>query len=192
MNEERKVIEIKEVSKSYDKKVLDMVSFTVEPGSIMVITGPSGKGKTTLLNIMMGLVSPDSGEVIGIPEKKSCVFQEDRLLENFTVEENLKLVSELPVEKLTEECSVLLGEKEFSQKVREFSGGMKRRVSILRALLTSSEVIFMDEPFKGLDAELKEKVIRYTLEKQKDRTLFVVTHDMSEAEQLGATYFKIL
>ena len=192
MNEERKVIEIKEVSKSYDKKVLDEVSFTVEPGSIMVITGPSGKGKTTLLNIMMGLVSPDSGEVIGIPEKKSCVFQEDRLLENFTVEENLKLVSELPVEKLKEECSVLLGEKEFSQKVREFSGGMKRRVSILRALLTSSEVIFMDEPFKGLDAELKEKVIRYTLEKRKDRTLFVVTHDMSEAEQLGTTYFKIL
>lgn len=192
MNEERKVIEIKEVSKSYDKKVLDKVSFTVEPGSIMVITGPSGKGKTTLLNIMMGLVSPDSGEVIGIPEKKSCVFQEDRLLENFTVEENLKLVSELPVEKLKEECSVLLGEKEFSQKVREFSGGMKRRVSILRALLTSSEVIFMDEPFKGLDVELKKKVIRYTLEKRKDRTLFVVTHDMSEAEQLGTTYFKIL
>lgn len=192
MNDERKVIEIKEVSKSYDKKVLDKVSFTVEPGSIMVITGPSGKGKTTLLNIMMGLVSPDSGEVIGIPEKKSCVFQEDRLLENFTVEENLKLVSELPVEELKKECSILLGEKEFSQKVREFSGGMKRRVSILRALLTSSEVIFMDEPFKGLDVELKKKVIRYTLEKRKDRTLFVVTHDISEAERLGATYFKIL
>ena len=192
MNGKRKIIEIKEVSKSYDKKVLDEVSFTVEPGSIMVITGPSGKGKTTLLNIMMGLVSPDSGEVIGIPEKKSCVFQEDRLLENFTVEENLKLVSDLPVEELKKECSILLGEKEFSQKVREFSGGMKRRVSILRALLTSSEVIFMDEPFKGLDVELKEKVIRYTLEKRKDRTLFVVTHDISEAERLGATYFKIL
>lgn len=192
MNGKRKIIEIKEVSKSYDKKVLDKVSFTVEPGSIMVITGPSGKGKTTLLNIMMGLVSPDSGEVIGIPEKKSCVFQEDRLLENFTVEENLKLVSDLPVEELKKECSILLGEKEFSQKVREFSGGMKRRVSILRALLTSSEVIFMDEPFKGLDVELKKKVIRYTLEKRKDRTLFVVTHDISEAERLGATYFKIL
>ena len=192
MNGKRKIIEIKEVSKSYDKKVLDKVSFTVEPGSIMVITGPSGKGKTTLLNIMMGLVSPDSGEVIGIPEKKSCVFQEDRLLENFTVEENLKLVSDLPVEELKKECSILLREKEFSQKVREFSGGMKRRVSILRALLTSSEVIFMDEPFKGLDVELKEKVIRYTLEKRKDRTLFVVTHDISEAERLGATYFKIL
>lgn len=192
MNGKRKIIEIKEVSKSYDKKVLDKVSFTVEPGSIMVITGSSGKGKTTLLNIMMGLVSPDSGEVIGIPEKKSCVFQEDRLLENFTVEENLKLVSDLPVEELKKECSILLGEKEFSQKVREFSGGMKRRVSILRALLTSSEVIFMDEPFKGLDVELKEKVIRYTLEKRKDRTLFVVTHDISEAERLGATYFKIL
>lgn len=192
MNGKRKIIEIKEVSKSYEKKVLDKVSFTVEPGSIMVITGPSGKGKTTLLNIMMGLVSPDSGEVIGIPEKKSCVFQEDRLLENFTVEENLKLVSDLPVEELKKECSILLGEKEFSQKVREFSGGMKRRVSILRALLTSSEVIFMDEPFKGLDVELKKKVIRYTLEKRKDRTLFVVTHDISEAERLGATYFKIL
>ena len=192
MNGKRKIIEIKEVSKSYDKKVLDKVSFTVEPGSIMVITGPSGKGKTTLLNIMMGLVSPDSGEVIGIPEKKSCVFQEDRLLENFTVEENLKLVSDLPVEELKKECSILLREKEFSQKVREFSGGMKRRVSILIALLTSSEVIFMDEPFKGLDVELKEKVIRYTLEKRKDRTLFVVTHDISEAERLGATYFKIL
>lgn len=192
MKGKRKIIEIKEVSKSYDKKVLDKVSFTVEPGSIMVITGPSGKGKTTLLNIMMGLVSPDSGEVIGIPEKKSCVFQEDRLLENFTVEENLKLVSDLPVEELKKECSILLGEKEFSQKVREFSGGMKRRVSILRALLTSSEVIFMDEPFKGLDVELKKKVIRYTLEKRKDRTLFVVTHDISEAERLGATYFKIL
>ena len=192
MSEKRKVIEIKEISKSYDKKVLDKVSFTVEPGSIMIITGPSGKGKTTLLNIMMGLISPDSGEVIGMPEKKSSVFQEDRLLENFTVEENLKLVSDLPAEELKKECSILLGEKEFSQKVREFSGGMKRRVSILRALLTSSEVIFMDEPFKGLDVELKEKVIRYTLEKKKDRTLFIVTHDTSEAEQLGATYFKIL
>ncbi len=192
MSEKRKMIEIKEISKSYDKKVLDKVSFTVEPGSIMIITGPSGKGKTTLLNIMMGLIPPDSGEVIGMPEKKSSVFQEDRLLENFTVEENLKLVSDLPVEELKKECSILLGEKEFSQKVREFSGGMKRRVSILRALLTSSEVIFMDEPFKGLDVELKEKVIRYTLEKKKDRTLFVVTHDTSEAEQLGATYFKIL
>lgn len=192
MSEKRKMIEIKEISKSYDKKVLDKVSFTVEPGSIMIITGPSGKGKTTLLNIMMGLISPDSGEVIGMPEKKSSVFQEDRLLENFTVEENLKLVSDLPVEELKKECSILLGEKEFSQKVREFSGGMKRRVSILRALLTSSEVIFMDEPFKGLDVELKEKVIRYTLEKKKDRTLFIVTHDTSEAEQLGATYFKIL
>ena len=192
MSEKRKMIEIKEISKSYDKKVLDKVSFTVEPGSIMIITGPSGKGKTTLLSIMMGLISPDSGEVIGMPEKKSSVFQEDRLLENFTVEENLKLVSDLPVEELKKECSILLGEKEFSQKVREFSGGMKRRVSILRALLTSSEVIFMDEPFKGLDVELKEKVIRYTLEKKKDRTLFIVTHDTSEAEQLGATYFKIL
>lgn len=192
MSEKRKMIEIKEISKSYDKKVLDKVSFTVEPGSIMIITGPSGKGKTTLLNIMMGLISPDSGEVIGMPEKKSSVFQEDRLLENFTVEENLKLVSDLPAEELKKECSILLGEKEFSQKVREFSGGMKRRVSILRALLTSSEVIFMDEPFKGLDVELKEKVIRYTLEKKKDRTLFIVTHDTSEAEQLGATYFKIL
>ena len=125
MSEKRKVIEIKEISKSYDKKVLDKVSFTVEPGSIMIITGPSGKGKTTLLNIMMGLISPDSGEVIGMPEKKSSVFQEDRLLENFTVEENLKLVSDLPVEELKKECSILLGEKEFSQKVREFSGGMK-------------------------------------------------------------------
>lgn len=192
MSEKRKMIEIKEISKSYDKKVLDKVSFTVEPGSIMIITGPSGKGKTTLLNIMMGLISPDSGEVIGMPEKKSSVFQEDRLLENFTVEENLKLVSDLPAEELKKQCSILLGEKEFSQKVREFSGGMKRRVSILRALLTSSEVIFMDEPFKGLDVELKEKVIRYTLEKKKDRTLFIVTHDTSEAEQLGATYFKIL
>mgnify|MGYP002764612109 CR=1 FL=1 len=138
MSEKRKVIEIKEISKSYDKKVLDKVSFTVEPGSIMIITGPSGKGKTTLLNIMMGLISPDSGEVIGMPEKKSSVFQEDRLLENFTVEENLKLVSDLPVEELKKECSILLGEKEFSQKVREFSGGMKRRVSILRALLWMS------------------------------------------------------
>ena len=179
MSEKRKVIEIKEVSKSYEKKVLDKVSFQVEPGSIMVITGPSGTGKTTLLNIMMGLVLPDSGEVLGIPEKKSCVFQEDRLLEHFTVEENLKLVSELP-------------ENEFSQKVEEFSGGMKRRVAILRALLTSSDVIFMDEPFKGLDAELKKRVIQYTLEKKKDRTLFVVTHDAGEAEQLRANYFYTL
>ena len=186
------MVEIRGISKSYDKKVLDKVSFQIEPGSIMVIMGASGKGKTTLLNIMMGLVIPDSGEILGMPDKKACVFQEDRLLENFTVEENLKLVSDLPANELKKECSILLGEKEFSQKIREFSGGMKRRVSILRALLTSSEVIFMDEPFKGLDEELKKRVIEYTLEKKKDRTMFVVTHDVSEAEQLGATHFKIL
>ena len=69
------MVEIRGISKSYDKKVLDKVSFQIEPGSIMVITGASGKGKTTLLNIMMGLVIPDSGEILGMPDKKPVCFR---------------------------------------------------------------------------------------------------------------------
>ena len=133
------------------KTVLQDFSCELEEGRVTALMAPSGAGKTTLLRILLGLETADSGEITGLSGKRlAAVFQEDRLLDFMTPVDNIRL----PVPKL--ERAVILREMAAmgltgceNQPVRELSGGMRRRVAILRALLCGADVIALDEPFKG-------------------------------------------
>ena len=176
------------VSKSYGEQVvLKKLTVRFPEEKISCIMGPSGCGKTTLMRILLGLERADEGRVEGVPYGKiSAVFQEDRLCENVSAIRNLKLVSEKDEAELRREMETLRLGKAFGKPVRELSGGMKRRVAILRALLAPCGCIMMDEPLKGLDEETKIVTAGYIRKNAKEKTLIVITHDRQDLELLGA------
>lgn len=179
---------LKNVSKAFDgRKVLENVSLRFPAGSVTCILGPSGCGKTTLLRIAAGLEKPDSGSVEGIPEQISFVFQEDRLCEEFSAVSNVRLATgkNMPKEEIVRSLAEIGLGDDLTKPVREFSGGMKRRVAIVRAVCCPAELLFLDEPFKGLDEKLRLEVIGYIREHSKGRTVICVTHEPEDAERLG-------
>lgn len=188
---------IKDLCKSFgEKKVLDNFSVMFPAGSVSCIMAPSGAGKTTLLSIMQGFINPDSGIIEGIPEKMSAVFQEDRLCEDFCAVSNVRFSCGAGKGKKSKEeivaCLSALGLGDSLDKpVRSFSGGMKRRVAIARALMADYELLFLDEPFKGLDEELKLSVAKYIKSSAAGKTVIAVSHDEAEAALLGATVIKM-
>lgn len=174
-------------------------SFYLKKGGIYCLLGASGRGKTTLLRILMGLEQPDRGRLSGEGRGKiSVVFQEDRLCGYLDSVKNTEIVlrrigrgttdsladPEILLESLLEPGAI-------HRPVRELSGGMKRRVSISRALAVPSEVILMDEPFTGLDEVTRKQVIQVILNARKGRTLLVVTHQEEDAARLGAEVIRI-
>lgn len=169
-----------------EKRVLTDFSHTFPDGSFTSVMGASGCGKTTLLRILAGILAPDSGTVA--PERflKSAVFQENRLCENLTVAANLRLLPERPSrEEIAAELERLGLSGAENEAVRTLSGGMKRRVALLRALLARYDVLFLDEPFKGLDEETKRRVMEYCKEKTAGKTVVLVTHSDAEAAFFG-------
>lgn len=183
---------INNISKSFgEKKVLSCFSAIIPEGKTTVIMGESGCGKTTLVNIIMGLDNVDDGEISGIPNNISAVFQDDLLCEDFSAVSNIRAVTGKRLSK--NEIAVALkklglANSDITCPVRELSGGMKRRVAIARAILANSDLIIMDEPFKGLDEDTREAVINFVLQetKSKNRTLVVITHAPDEVKLLGA------
>lgn len=179
---------VKDLCKSYgENKVLENLDAVIEKGRISCLMGPSGEGKTTLLNILMGLEKADSGVIENLPHNKSAVFQEDRLCESFSAFTNVKIVSDRLADQtiIAHLKQVGLGEA-VNQKVSTLSGGQKRRVALVRAILAEKDVLFLDEPFKGLDEDTKKIVTDYLLSNTADTTVIMVTHDVDEAESLGA------
>lgn len=182
-------IQIEGLSKSFgNKPVLRNFSATIRAGKVTAIMGPSGCGKTTLLHLLLGILRPDGGTISGIPVYKSAVFQEERLCEPFSAIANVRMVCTKEVSAATiEEHLLRLGLKDSLRKpVAELSGGMKRRVAIVRAMLAKSDIVFLDEPFKGLDAELKQQVMRYVQDSTKGKTVVMITHDGEEVRQMEA------
>lgn len=181
-------IKLENVSKTYgEKQVFRDFSHTFPEGELTCVMGPSGCGKTTLLSLLLGLEEPDTGEIQGMEgRKKSAVFQEDRLCENTGAVSNIRLVnpnlSKEEAEGMLRDLG--LGDS-LRQPVRTLSGGMKRRVAILRALAAEYDVLFLDEPFKGLDETTKALVMEYFLQKTRGKTVILVTHDRGEAAALG-------
>lgn len=188
-------IELRELSKSFDgRPVLTSLNHTFPGGKITCIVGPSGCGKTTLLSLLMGLLSPDGGEILGLPSGRiAAVFQEDRLIEHLSTVSNIRLVLRrgFPEEEILDALESVGLKDAARQPVRELSGGMKRRAAIVRALLADSPLVLMDEPFKGLDAATRETVIRFTRRCLSGRTALIVTHDPDEAKMLGADIFNM-
>ena len=183
-------IKLMNISKKYDGKiVLNNISSDIKEGVTTCIMGASGSGKTTLLRIMMGLTAPDEGTIIGLENmQKSAVFQEDRLCENLTVSRNIKMTTRKPLEEdqiLHAIQKVELPPDCLKQPARHLSGGQKRRVAILRALMTEYDILFMDEPFKGLDLETKKQVLHYVKAITQEKTIILVTHDEMECQLMS-------
>lgn len=188
-------IEISNLTKLYgDQGIFRDYSLTIKEHGILVIMGSSGAGKTTLLRLLAGLDYQDAGTIKGIPEKIGMVFQEDRLCEEFSAVENVRLV--LPRvsgrekgktdQKIREHLKkVGIPEDSQNQPVSEYSGGMKRRVALVRAMMADAELLLLDEPCTGLDEDTKEQVMKYILEQRRDRTMVVVTHSEEEAGACG-------
>jgi len=172
-----------------DKTVLDNVTLKFAEGRISCLMGPSGQGKTTIANLIMGLIKPDSGIISGCKGKTiAAVFQEDRLIEHWDAEKNIRLVCDKAVDsqQIRQELNKV-GISDYKGKaVCDFSGGMRRRVALVRALMANSDLVILDEPFKGLDEVMKRKVIEYVRDKAKGKTVIVITHDRMDAELLEA------
>ena len=183
-------IKLVEITKKYDKKVVfDRFNCDIKARKTTCIMGVSGSGKTTLLRMMMGLEPPDDGLVKGVTQlKKSVVFQEERLCENLTVATNIKMTSQKSLgsaDVLEAIWKVGLPVDCLKQPVHTLSGGQKRRVAILRALMAEYDVLFLDEPFKGLDAETKQQVMDYVKESTLGKTVILVTHDEMECQAMA-------
>lgn len=180
-------ITAKNINKAFDGKiVLKDFSYRFKSGKTTAVMGPSGCGKSTLLSVLMGILSPDSGEV-SVPKPISAVFQENRLCENLTLSANIRLVTgkKYSRREIAEQLAAVGLEGCENKRARELSGGMKRRGALLRALLADYEALFLDEPFKGLDKDTKLLVMNYCKEKTKGRTVIMVTHDIEECELLA-------
>ena len=195
-------VRIKNISKTYgEKQVLSKLSKEFPAGETTVIMGASGCGKTTLFRILLGLEKADSGEVTGMPERVAVLFQEDRLCEDASAYENIALVLERKrtraqkdaqkhhVER--EAAQIGITAEDLKQNVMELSGGMRRRIALLRALLYEADCVILDEPFKGLDAATKQIVMQYVKEKTAGKTTFLVTHDAVEADFFGGNRWNL-
>ena len=182
-------IELRHIYKSFGgKQVLTNLCLILPEMGTTAIMGASGTGKTTLANILLGLVRPDHGEIRGMAGKKiSAVFQEDRLLEHKSGLDNILFVLPKPRAAKAAELLHATGlSGDARKKTRDYSGGMKRRLALCRALAADFDVLILDEPFKGLDEALKPKIMAMVKEHTRDATLILITHDKLEGEFFGA------
>ncbi|MFL0249448.1 ABC transporter ATP-binding protein [Clostridium neuense] len=184
-------IKLEGIGKKYnDLKVIDDFSMNFSSNEVHCIFGPSGCGKSTLLNILTGLIDSYSGKIEGLEDKRfSYVFQEDRLIPWLSVKENIRFVLEsnhnkAEIERTCEKYLDLVKLSNFKNNYpKELSGGMKQRVSIARALAYGGDIIVMDEPFKGLDMEIKKNMMDYITDycKLNNKLFIYTTHDTLEA-----------
>lgn|SRR3989338_778051 len=180
---------------------LKSLTLDVSQGEFVSIVGPSGCGKSTFLNILLGLLKPDTGEmrlngkqITGPGQERAMVFQEFGLLPWRTVQANVELGLELKgVAAATRrqhstELIQLVGLNGFEQHYpHELSGGMKQRVGLARALATDPDVLLMDEPFAALDAQTRDIMQMELLEiwDKAKKTVIFVTHSIEEAAYLS-------
>lgn len=203
------VIEFEGVNKSYgENEVLKDFSIKVEEGEFLVLLGPSGCGKTTILRMINGLLSPDSGNII-IKEKSikdwnlielrrqiGYVIQQIGLLPHLNIEDNITYVLNLiktpknrQKERARELIEIVGMDKSFLHRYpKELSGGQQQRVGVARALAADPQIILMDEPFGAVDEitrrNLQEEII--SIHKLLKKTIIFVTHDIEEAIKLGS------
>lgn len=189
------MIKLNKVCFSYDGEHPVLVDFCMEfpDGGAIAVMGASGSGKTTLLRILLGLEKPNSGEILGLNNKRfAVVFQEDRLLQHRTARQNVEIpligtqIEKTNVHKIAGTALrdvELNGFEDFS--VRELSGGMCRRVALARAIAFARsglgrDAAILDEPLKGLDNAMKKRIVPRFIDAFATRV--IITHDENEAE----------
>ena len=206
------MLELKNISKKFkDKEILSNFNLKVEENKILAIVGPSGGGKTTLLRMLAGLESIDSGEIIfngeHLPlnelEKRNLlgfVFQDFQLFPHMTVLENLVIspIQTMGINKDEAEAKAIklleqLGLENHSESYpHSLSGGQKQRVALARAMMIEPKIIGYDEPTSALDPELRLEVEKLILQNKKlGVTQIVVTHDLQFAENIADDILKV-
>lgn len=156
------------------QRVLSDFHAVYEPGRTYILNSPSGSGKTTLLHILAGLLEPDSGTITGTGHF-SMVFQEDRLCMDYSAVKNVELVTG-DSSRAEKALGKLLEPEALRKPCRELSGGMKRRVALVRAMEAESDYVLLDEPFTGMDDRTRACAEAYIREKQAGRIIILVTH----------------
>lgn len=181
------MITIDRLTLSYgSQQVLKDCSLRVEAGSRVALMGPSGCGKTSLINVIAGLLTPDSGKV-SVNGKVSYVFQEPALFPWLTAVDNINVVLSDGPETLprAEQLLEAVGLSDCRDKYpHQLSGGQKQRIAICRALAYGGDILLLDEPLKGLDADTRDQVSALLRQEWTGKTLLLVTHDPSEAQSL--------
>jgi ABC-2 type transport system ATP-binding protein len=198
-----KAIEVHELTRRYGKHLaVKGISFEVHQGEIFGFLGPNGAGKSTTIGMLATLLRPTSGsarvaghdvfkEPDAVRSSIGMIFQDPSLDTQLSAWENLffhSLIYDLPRERFEERARELLAMMDLSEKTKEvvknFSGGMKRRLEIARGLLHHPKVLFLDEPTVGLDPQTRRHIWEYLirLREQTGVTLFMTTHYMDEAE----------
>lgn len=186
-------VEVKSICKSFGKNiVIKNLSFDVKKGDKIAIFAPSGSGKTTLLNILSGIDLNFTGNYnINLPF--SVVFQESRLFPYMTVIENILFGCKLKKITITDDIyqkienwlniTSLKGYEKYYPY--ELSGGMKAKVSLIRAFIVNPEIILLDEPFKSIDIYSKQRIIEFIRQNYPDITMILVTHNIDELPLIG-------
>ncbi|MFW7189175.1 ABC transporter ATP-binding protein [Lysinibacillus sp. BNK-21] len=196
------VISIKSLEKRFQhKQVIAPLSLDVPKGQLMGLLGPSGCGKTTLIKMIMGMLKPDSGTIqvldLNVPHKQllndiGYMAQSDALYTDLTGEENLHFFAKLyslskaeRIERVAYAASLVRLTDDLRQKVENYSGGMKRRLSLAIALIQNPKLLILDEPTVGIDPVLKKEIWQelIRLKDQEQKTILVTTHAMDEAER---------
>ncbi|HUC88428.1 MAG TPA: ATP-binding cassette domain-containing protein [Candidatus Paceibacterota bacterium] len=200
------IIEVKNVTKKFgDFVAVDNISFEINKGEIFAFLGPNGAGKSTTIKMLTTLLSPTAGTLIldghnvekdsnKVRHSFGIVFQDPSLDDELTAYENMKLhgvLYSVPKELCNERIKQLLSLVELWDRkdsyVKEFSGGMKRRLEIARGLLHHPKILFLDEPTLGLDPQTRNHIWKYISELNKNEgiTVFFTTHYMEEAERIA-------
>lgn len=181
------MLEVRQLSKTYGKRsAVKNLNFKIEKGSFIALLGKNGAGKSTTLQMLMGLLKPTTGKII-YPSSLNIgvVFQESVLDDVLTVRENLKLRQQQKENADLENLLQQLGLIEFvDQPYGTLSGGQKRRVDIARALLNKTELLFLDEPTTGLDIQTRVAIWQFLkeLREKYQLTIIVTTHYLDEVE----------
>lgn len=199
------IVEITNTTKRYDDKlVVDNINMNIEKGEIFGLLGPNGAGKSTLISMICGLVKKDKGiikignydidkdkikakEFIGLVPQDICLYEDLSGYDNLMFWGSMyKLRGSKLKEQMNEVIEAAGLNEKIKQKVKTYSGGMKRRLNIAAAVMHHPEIIIMDEPTVGIDPQSRNHILEYTmnLNKKFGTTIIYTTHYMEEAEHL--------
>ncbi len=182
-------IELQNISKNFDKlQVLENINLKFEKSKIYALCGPSGTGKTTLLNIIAKIIETSNGNMRNTAKSMSYIFQDERLIPWLNSKDNIKLINKnidlYEIETVLKDLKILEKINVFPD---ELSGGMKKRLNLARGILNYPDLFILDEPFSSLDIKTKHNIIKdfLKLKKKYNFTVIIVSHDPFEISELA-------